>query len=140
MARTIVAVLVAPAFVGALVTVTDSLMDLLLGRDPWSGPLVEAVFVFSYLFALIPAAIVMFALKRLRLLKVWHFALAGFAAALVCTTIFVLISYRGYATESLRAFLSEFLELSRLLVIGPITGVCVWLMSESRLPGRKRSP
>src|SRR5688572_30515977 len=108
MGRTIIAVLLAPAFVGALVTVTDSLLALLAGRDPWSSPLVAAAFVFSYLFALIPAAIVMLLLKRFRLTRVWHFAFAGFAAALICASIFVLLAYRGYTTRSLGAFVGEF--------------------------------
>lgn len=129
MVRTVVAVLLAPAYIAALTILAEFLIDLSEGRTRRAGE--AAIFLFSYIFALIPAALVMSILKRLDYLKLWHFAIAGFAAGVVCTSLFVSAAHRGYATESLAAFASEFIELSPLVVIGPIAGICIWVTSES---------
>ena len=126
------AVVLAPAFVAILSILAEVLIDLIEGRAPIV--LVEAYFIFSYLFALIPAALVMLILKKLHLLKLRHFAVAGLAASVICASVFVLVTHPGYATESLTAFVSEFVGISPLLIIGPIVGVCVWVISELGLP------
>jgi len=94
-------------------------------------PPVAAYFVYSYVISLVPASVAVVILKRLRYLRLWHFAIAGFAVAVLCTSI--LLGVTSLITTSLGAWVSYLLDYWELIVIGPIAGSGVWLVSESKL-------
>jgi hypothetical protein len=124
----------APAMAAALIVITD---HLFFGGSPWI--LAIAIAVVTYLFALVPAAVMMIVLKRLGCVGPLHFAVAGLAVALVCTAAFVLWGH-SYTRTSFSAFAKEFSEVWPLLVIGPVVGVCTWIVGEARLPASMSSP
>jgi hypothetical protein len=128
MTRAIVAVVVAPGLTAALIVIAD---HLFFGASPWIFSI--AIVAVTYLFAVVPAAVMMVVLKRLGCVGPLHFAVAGSAAALLCTAAFVLWGH-SYARTSLSAFINEFLELWPLFVIGPIVGICAWIVGEAHLP------
>jgi hypothetical protein len=123
MVRATIAVLLAPAFIATLLTIANQLRG---SRNSYT----EIYFVFSYVFALIPGALAMVLLKKLHYRRLWHFVLAGILVAVVCTAGFIVQGYGG-SISSFGAWLSYFLRAWQLLVIGPLTGVFVWVVSES---------
>ena len=124
MVRTIIAALLAPAFSAAPIALLDIFRSDVM-------PPVAAYFVYSYVISLVPASVAVVILKRLRYLRLWHFAIAGFAVAVLCTSI--LLGVTSLITTSLGAWVSYLLDYWELIVIGPIAGSGVWLVSESKL-------
>ena len=119
-ARTIVAALLAPAFAGVLTYLADSLIS----GYPRSGTYFVAYFVFCYLFALVPAFFIVIALKKAGFTDLWHFAFGGIATGTIGAIAFLLYTYEP------SLFWSELLEVSPLVGIGGVAGICTWVAGE----------
>jgi hypothetical protein len=93
------------------------------------------VLTFSYTFALVPAAMMIGVLRLFGFVRVWHFAIAGFIAAVIGISAFLLFD-NSSARSSFRSFQHAFYEFWPLLIIGPLVGVSAWIISEARIKDR----
>ena len=124
MTRAIIAIVLAPICAGAL----SLLLTVFVDREyavAYAAFLV-LYFSFFYLSTLLPAAMVLFALRKLHYNRVWHYAAAGLIVGGICTLVFSLSQAPRSSVEaisSLRPFLV-------LLVVGPLTGAFTWLVGE----------
>jgi hypothetical protein len=125
MNRTAMAIVLSPGF--------TALVLCLVQMARGSTDYFVSFFVFSYYFGLIPSAIAISVLKSSRHTTIWSFALAVFVVALVCTVILVEVAYSGAETP-----LQFFSKFSELLVVGPLTGMFAWAVSETTILDRIR--
>jgi hypothetical protein len=92
--------------------------------------LVPLYFAFAYVFALVPGAIAIVLLRKLRLTKFWQFAVGGLIVSAACTAVFVGFAY-STNEPSFEFYAKEFAELTELVVIGPIVGAATWFILET---------
>lgn len=128
--RPTVAILAAPLFAATLITLFDW---LLAGEFP-GWVYASAYATFAYLFAALPAIVVMFVLRKMRWRKLRHYLAAGLVVALACTSVFV-VSAHSAAIDSLVDWTRYMARYSPFLLIGALTGAFVWFVSESPIPG-----
>jgi hypothetical protein len=119
--RHVLMVVLAPGIAAALI----SIVSLVQGS---SYIFVPMYFVFSYLYGLVPAALIVYLLNRMNLHKLWHYAVAGLAVAVVSTGIFVLATYRT-GTPSVEFYFQQFTEYLEFLFIGPLAGAAIWIIA-----------
>jgi hypothetical protein len=123
--RHVLTVIVAPGIAAALISIVSLLQGL-------SYIFIPMYFVFAYLYGLIPAALVVYLLNKWNLHKLWHYAVAGLAVAVVSTAIFVLGTYRT-GSPSVEFYFQQFTKYLEFLLIGPLAGAAIWATNKSRL-------
>ena len=131
--RPVIAVLAAPLFAAALITLFDWVVA---GVFP-GWVYASAYATFAYVFATLPAIVVMLVLRKMRWRKLWHYSAAGLVVAFACTSIFVLSAYSA-AIDSIADWTRHMMRFSPLLLLGALTGAFAWFVSESPLPGSRR--
>lgn len=122
--RTFVSILIGPGVAATLM----SAIHVLHGRPTVVLP---AYYMFTYAFAFVPAAALIVILRVSNYHKLWHYLPASFVLSVVCTAAFVLLANAG--ATSFDPLLKEFLALWELMVVGPVTGGFIWIVSESNL-------
>jgi ABC-type enterochelin transport system permease subunit len=84
--RTIAAILSAPGIAAVYISVFSLLNEGLLVLVPF-------YFVFAYVFSLVPGAIAILLMRKMRFTKLWQFAICGLIVSAICTAVFVVYAY-----------------------------------------------
>jgi hypothetical protein len=123
--RTIAAILSAPGIAAVYISVFSLLNEGLLVLVPF-------YFVFAYVFSLVPGAIAILLMRKMRFTKLWQFAICGLIVSAICTAVFVVYAY-STNEPSFEFYAQESSELIELVIIGPLAGATTWVIMESKL-------